>query len=441
MKNRSIYSAMKQGILLCDEQARVIYLNDNFGRYFDIRLKKIKGCPITQVRPDSVVPQVIESGEAIEGRIHSENGHEFAVDVSPVIEEGMVVGSVTVVTLIDNVQPVKTKMNQLEHDRQMLSARMSRVNGTSVSFSDFVFISKAMASVIEAAKQAAQTEMPILLVGESGTGKNLFAQAIHNAGSRREGPFVAVNCATLGKVTLENELFGYEEGLSDPAASYGKAGLFEIAAGGTLFFDEISEMDIELQRKLLHVLQEGRLRRMGSKRDISMDVRIIAACNVDLEQYIGKKQFDPELYAVLTAQKIYIPALRERPEDIDILTEYFLKLNRIRHKRELRLDSEIRAIFRLYTWPDNVRELKNAVAVLSAFSSDGIATRDMLPQYVLSVAEENSGKVMTLNERVREMEREEIKKMLRRYGDRTEGKRKAAQALGISLATLYNKLG
>ena len=427
--------------MLCDEQARILYFNESFSRFTCLKLKKVKGRYLSEVRPDSIVPGVIKAGEEIEGSLLSENGRDYIQDVSPVTEDGRVVGAVVVLTPIENLQSVRTKMDLLERERQMLSARLSKVNGTKVTFQDMVYVSKMEADTIEAAKQAARQDGSILITGESGTGKNVFAQAIHNESSRREGPFVAVNCGMLGKVSLENELFGYEERLPGPQSIYGKAGLLEIAAGGTLFLEDITELDAELQDKLLHVLQEGRLRRMDGGQDIVLDVRIICSSSVNIELYIEEGRFSRALYEKISAAMIHIPPLRERPEDIPVLMDYFLKVNRIRHKRDFTIDPQTRKILQEYTWPDNVRELKNVLASATAFASEGIVTHDMLPQHLLDSVNEKDGRRVTLSERVREIEREEIRKQLRRFGDHTEGKRKAARELGISLATLYNKLG
>ena len=441
MKNRSIYAAMKQGVLLCDEQARIIYFNECFSRFTGRKLKEVRGHYLTEVKPDAIGPRVIETGESIEGLYYSYNGRDYLADINPVIEDGKIVGSVTILTFIENTKFVKEKLIQIEREQQMLSARLSRINGTSVAFRDMVYTSKAFEQTVAQAKAAAREEGPVLVTGESGAGKNIFAQAIHNASSRREGPFMAINCASLGKLTLESELFGFEEGAFEGLASDGKAGLLEIASGGTIFLDEISEMDDELQGKLIRVLKEGRMRRIGSAEDITLNVRIIAASNVNLNIYKEEHRFREELHHLLSGITVDIPPLRKRPEDILPLVDYFLKMNRLKHKREYTMDPEVRKIFLAYPWPDNVREVKNTVACITAAAEDGHITRFMLPQHILDVAEEREGTVRTLGSRVRDFEREEIRKMIRRYGENTEGKRKAAKALGISLATLYNKLG
>ncbi len=441
MKNRSIYAAMKQGVLLCDERARIIYFNECFSRFTGRKLKEVKGHYLAEIKPDSIGPHVIETGEGIEGHYYSYNGRDYLADINPVIEDGRIVGSVTVLTFIENTKFVKEKLIQIEREQQMLSARLSRINGTNVAFRDMVYTSKAFEQTIAQAKAAAREAGPVLVTGESGVGKNIFAQAIHNASTRRGGPFVAINCATLGKLTLESEIFGFEEGAFEGLASDGKAGLLEIASGGTLFLDEISEMDDDLQGKLIRVLREGRMRRMGSAQDVELDVRIIAASNVDLDIYTQEHRFREELYHLLSEVQVQIPPLRERPEDILPLVDYFLKMNRLKHKREYTMDPEVRQVFLEYPWPDNVREVKNLVACITAAADDGHITRFMLPQHILDVAQEREGIPQTLGSRVREFEREEIRKMIRRFGENTEGKRKAAKALGISLATLYNKLG
>lgn len=288
------------------------------------------------------------------------------------------------------------------------------------------------------ARKASATDAPILLASESGTGKELYAQAIHNASSRRGEVFVAVNCANFNANTLESELFGYVEGAFTGAKKGGKIGLFEAANGGTLFLDEVSEMDMGLQAKLLRVIQEGRFRPVGGVAEIETDVRIVCASNADLTAYIDAGRFCRDLFYRLSTFQIRIPPLRERVCDIPALAEVILSGLSRKLKRSAEITTEAVACLMEYDWPGNVRELRNVLEASVYLSENGVITPDSLPSHILH---HGSVEQVSLAQRVKAFEREEINRLLSRYGTTLEGKKKAAAELGISLATLYNKMG
>ena len=349
---------------------------------------------------------------------------------------------------------------------------MSLTNGTRYTFDSIIGDSLIIRNTIELAKRIAGFDSNVLLQGESGTGKELFSQAIHNASDRRSAPFVAVNCAAISKTLLESELFGYEAGSFTGAKKGGKAGLFEAAEGGTIFLDEVSEMDYDLQAKLLRVLQEKKFRRIGGIKEINTNVRVICACNVDIKQYIEDKKFRSDLYYRISVAPINIPPLRERRNDIPALARKFLDSAEIQNKRSYRMTEDAKKLMMSYTWPGNIRELKNAVEYSAMMAQDGIIDTRCLPLSItigtpdegdhnadilnnegLTAAgnagsrlvsyNENSGTYEreTLAELVSTFEKHEINRIIRVYGNTTEGKRKAAKELGISLSSLYAKLG
>ena len=289
------------------------------------------------------------------------------------------------------------------------------------------------------AQKAAATDAPVLLASESGTGKELYAQAIHNASPRRDGGFVAINCANFNANTLESELFGYVEGAFTGAKRGGKMGLFEAADGGTLFLDEVSEMDIGLQAKLLRVIQEGRFRPVGGVNELETDVRVISASNADLQGYIEDGRFRRDLFYRLSTFQIRIPPLRERREDIPALARTILSGLAVKLKRRAEISPEALDCLMGHDWPGNVRELRNVLEASVYLSADGFITPDSLPEHILRCPEQE--RRLPLAQRVQMFERTEIQKLLQRYGSTLEGKKKAAAELGISLATLYNKLG
>jgi transcriptional regulator with PAS, ATPase and Fis domain len=307
------------------------------------------------------------------------------------------------------------------------------------------------------AKRIAKTDSTVLLQSESGTGKELYAQAIHNASPRANELFVAINCANFNADLLDSELFGYERGAFTGAAGEGKIGLFEAAHKGTLFLDEISEMPLPLQSKLLRVLQERRLRRVGAVREIDVDVRIIAACNANLTQYIKDGKFRKDLYFRLNVFSIRVPPLRDRIEEIDALAERILAEFSQTRKRPITITDEAMDCLKRYAWPGNVRELRNVLESSGYLSENGIIDVGVLPNHISKMSEsppqpaQNPARAVTfaapaataaatLAQRVKLFERNEIHKILRKYGDDVAAKKNAARDLGISLATLYNKI-
>ena len=442
MREKDIYEAMNQGVLLCDEKSRLLYFNSSYSRFIGYRLEEICGKPIRDIRPGAVVPDVIANGKPQESLFRVENDQEYFADVYPVMEDGQVVGSVSVVTSMMNANCIKDKMLKLEEQEKVMKDRLSRTNGTHYSFEQIICSSPKTLETIAKAKKVARHPVNILLQGESGCGKELFAQSIHNESDRRDAPFVAINCAALNKTMLESELFGYENGAFTGARKGGKPGLFETAKGGTLFLDEISEMDYDLQAKLLRVLQEKKFRRIGGLQEIDTDIRLISACNVNLQQYIEEKKFRMDLFYRIAVFPLTIPPLRERREDILPLMKHYLHIAEIQNKQNYTFTDEVKERMYCYDWPGNVRELRNTVEYCALMALSTEITLDCLPPSLLQgqqvMQEEN---IIPLDQRIREFEKNEIMHTLDIYGRTTDGKKKAAKALGISLSSLYNKIG
>ncbi|MCR4672289.1 MAG: sigma 54-interacting transcriptional regulator [Lachnospiraceae bacterium] len=439
IRDKAIYDAIEQGILICDEEARIAYCNDSYADFIGVPRSEAIGKKLVELRPGAVAPKVLETGEKIVSALRKERGRDYFADIYPIMEDGRVVGTVSVVTEVEMVSYLKERMEQLNREEEALKVRLNLTNGTRYSFSSIVGSSRRLLDTMTLAKRVAKHDTNILLQGESGTGKELFAQSIHNESSRRAGPFVAINCAALSKTMLESEMFGYEEGAFTGARKGGKPGLFETAKGGTLFLDEISEMDMELQAKLLRVLQENRFRRIGGTKEIETDVRIISACNVDLMKYIDEKKFRRDLFYRIAVVPISVPALRERMEDIPILCYHFVKRAEERNKREYSFSDEVIDAFRRYSWPGNIRELRNCVEYAAMMSNDGCIDVSCLPRQMYS-EDDQDYPVKELSELVREFERNEIQRALDQFGHDTKGKKAAAGALGISLSSLYSKL-
>src|SRR5213075_835470 len=267
--------------------------------------------------------------------------------------------------------------------------QIRRERSQQFSFDQIIGQSPAIREMLSMAQKVAESEVSsVLLQGESGTGKDLVAKAIHYHSNRAEGPFVAINCAALPGTLIESELFGYEKGAFTDAKAR-KEGMFEQAEGGTLLLDEIGEVELSLQAKLLRVLEEGTFRRVGGLKDIPFDARIIAASNRDLRRESEVGRFRLDLYYRLSVIQIDIPALRERGDDILLLAEHYIEMlnERLRLRRRLRgLAPDVTAAFRSYGWPGNVRELRNVVERAMILEDSDLVTTEYLPRDLMAQA-------------------------------------------------------
>lgn len=297
--------------------------------------------------------------------------------------------------------------------------------------------SKEMKDLKKLIKKLANSPTPILITGETGTGKELIAQSIHNASKRSKYPFVAINCSSIPENLFESELFGYLGGSFTGARKEGKIGKIEMAQGGTLFLDELGEMPLSAQPKLLRVLQEYELERVGSSKKIPLDIRIIAATNCNLEDMIAQGKFRQDLFYRIAVINIKLPPLRQRKDDIIPIA--FNYIERLKEKLETPLTSinkEVKSLFLNYDWPGNIRELQNVVEYAANLCEDKIMTIDDLPESILKDVSLNEGN----NKECNEIENEKIKKLLDEYGYTLEGKKQIAKVLGISLRTLYRRI-
>jgi transcriptional regulator with PAS, ATPase and Fis domain len=437
----AIFHALREGILLIDTQEKIVFANQRYLDFLHRSKEEILGRPLREIRPGARLPTVLRTGQPIFHAPRQENVDEeiYFVNMYPVRRDNEVVGGLSVITFLEDACSFQEQLESYEKRSKKLLHRVNRANSARYTFDSITAVGETMQAAKALARRAAATDVPVLLASESGTGKELFAQAIHNASPRGGGVFVAINCANFNANTLESELFGYVEGAFTGAKKGGKMGLFEAASGGTLFLDEVSEMDIGLQAKLLRALQEGRVRPVGAVEEIEVDVRLICASNADLSAYIQAGKFRQDLFYRLSTFQIRIPPLRERREDIPALAETILADLAKKLKRSVEITPEALACLMEHDWPGNVRELRNALEASVYLSDNGCITPDTLPAHLLHRTEEKEE--LPLAQRVRAFEREEIRKLLQRYGSTLEGKKRAAAELGISLATLYNKLG
>jgi PAS domain S-box-containing protein len=423
----AIVESMSDGLLTIDRTGHITYMNATGGRILGVDPKKVIGRYIGDIvdfRP--VVLSVLETGQGYVDRefmVKTGTGFKHFIKTAvPIRDEN---GNLTgVVDTFREIKRVRKMVNQ------MVGATAN------FTFADILGESQEMAECVRLAKIAAQSSSPVLLQGESGTGKELFAQAIHNASNRREGPFVALNCAALPRELIESELFGYEEGAFTGASRGGRPGKFELASGGTIFLDEIGDMPLDMQAKLLRVLQEHRVVRLGGTYYIDCDVRVIAATNKDLAYEVEQGNFRRDLYYRLNVIFIPIPPLRQRGADLDLLVE------RLTEKISKKLGHEVHSfspgalqILRSYPWPGNVRELENVIerAVNMARGKE-ISAAEVLR---LLKHQQAASAVFSEPLSIEELEKRAIEQALKAVGGNIS---LAARLLKISRNTLYNKL-
>jgi len=403
-----------------------------------------KDCTVDLVEGESVHLEVLRTGKAVKGKTLKvgPKRKDVIAEAAPIIVNGVVKGSVAVIHDLTEVNEIYKQLDQAKQIIRNLEAKYT--------FEDIVGSSEILNNAIEKAKIAAETPATVILRGESGTGKELFAHAIHNASSRKYAQFVRVNCAAINENLLESELFGYEEGAFTGASKGGKIGLFEKANGGTIFLDEIGELTLNTQAKLLRVLQEKEIMRVGSTKPIPIDVRIITATNVDLEKAIKENKFRQDLYYRLNVVPIYIPALRERLADVGLLVKHMINRFNQEYGRNVdRVSDSVLEIIRAYHWPGNVRELENFIgrAMINIRMHEYLMTALHLPQlgtinpalkYDMNeqLAEKIEGNNQ-LDAKLKAFEKYHIESVL----EKNKGNREAAaKELGISIRSLYYKM-
>ena len=303
-----------------------------------------------------------------------------------------------------------------------------------VEFSKLIGKSEAISRAIELAKKVAPTDTTVLLLGETGTGKELFAEAIHRSSKRREKPFVAINCSAIPRDLQESELFGHKKGAFTGAVQ-DKIGLFEEAHTGTIFLDEIGDMTPETQTKLLRAIETKTITRLGDTKPRAVDIRFIAATNVNLKEAIAEKRFREDLYYRLNGFTIFLPPLRERLDDIDLLAHHFLAIYSAKFKKNItEMSEEFRTALKRQRWTGNIRELKNIIERAVLLSSGDMLGIDLLPE---DIRNPSSGIVTSTINTLDEVERNHILYVLKQAED---NKTQAAKVLGIGTATLYRKL-
>ncbi|UYI79888.1 MAG: sigma 54-interacting transcriptional regulator [Fusobacterium varium] len=434
-----IFDSLYDGILIIDKEGIVRYINPAYTRITKVEEKNIIGRYLSEVRPGSRLTNVVKN-EKMELGAHRKMGEvEYLVNMVPIYEEGKVIGGISLLNELIDIYKLTEKLNLSKIIIQNLKEHVKTLGNGKYSFDDIIAVDEKSVEVKDFAKRIALADSNVLITGESGTGKELYASAIHNLSPRKDFPFIPVNCASFEKNLIESELFGYEEGAFTGAKKNGKTGLFQLAQGGTLFLDEIGELEYGLQGKLLRVLQEKSVRKIGGSKEIPIDVRLICATNKNLEKMIQDNTFRRDLYYRIAIMPLSILPLREKKNDIKSIAEKFLLDLSIKYKKEVKLNENALKVLKEYDWPGNIRELKNIIEFTFNMVEGNEIKAEHLPIAIKKNLKENDN-ISPLSEVVKEAEKSYLKKVIEIYGDSVEGKKKAAKALEISLATLYNKL-
>ncbi|WP_213951837.1 sigma-54 interaction domain-containing protein [Tepidanaerobacter syntrophicus] len=431
-----ILKHVHEGIVIADREGRVIYVNEANERITGLDNKKILGQKVIDVVPTSSLIDVLKSGKERLGVKTRVNNKYVYSNIVPIYESGVLIGSISVFLDLTEIQDLNQK---LESARQQINSLSKQLSGF-IGDKDFIVgRNPKMQKVLEVAKKAAGVISSVLITGESGTGKEVVAKFIHNNSPRKNGPFIEVNCSAIPETLLESELFGYEPGAFTGADPKGKTGLLEKANGGTIFLDEIGDMPFSIQAKLLRVLQDSEIRKLGGGRKIKLDIRVISATNRSLEAMVESGEFREDFYYRLNVIHIELPPLRERSEDIPVYAK--LLMDKIGQRLNKKIQDISPAALRClinYHFPGNIRELENILEKGFVMDEDGIIGVDDLPEF-LSLKPEHNILKWNFDENwptLQEAEKAIIERTLKAFPNKT----KAAKVLGISRATLYRKM-
>jgi transcriptional regulator with PAS, ATPase and Fis domain len=436
-----IFDSIHNGCLITDAAGYVTHFNRPYGDFLGVDPEAQIGKHCTEVVENSRMHIVAHTGIPEINHTHLIKGQRMVVQRIPIRKDGKVIAVFGQVMFKDvrDVTKLAKRLSLLETKVELYERELLTIRSTKHTLDSITGESKVIQSLKMEALRAAATNLPVLISGESGTGKELFAQGIHQASPRRVHPFVRINCAAIPKDLLESELFGYEKGAFTGASAAGKPGKIELANQGTLFLDEIGDLPLQMQPKLLRVLEDKEFERVGGTKVLRSDFRLIAATNHNLEEMVSDRRFRKDLFYRLNVIPLSVPPLRERREDIIPIAQQLLEqMCQEASLPEITLDAEVQAVLMGCDWPGNVRELSNVFErVLSSLQGDTIHLSD-LPFY-LHRGRKASPKPRgaSLKDLQTNTEKDAILHALRKAG---HNKARAARALGIHRTHLYKKM-
>lgn len=439
---KELVDQLYDGIIMCNKEGYITMINQTYCDFLGTTIEKSIGKHVTEVLENTRMHVVLETGKAELGQLMRIGDREIIVSRMPIREGDEVVGVLGKVVFNDlrELRSIVERYNIMERKLDFYRQELKRMVSAKYSFTHIFADHPMMQDAIQLAKKVANTKSSILILGESGTGKELFAHAIHESSTRSENAFVRVNCAAIPKDLMEAELFGYEEGAFTGAKKGGKPGKIELAHGGTLFLDEIGDMPLDMQVKLLRVLQEREVERIGATRPLSVDIRVIAATHRPLEELIKQGKFREDLFYRLHVFTINIPPLRELGRSILSLAAHLIKqLNHDLYTNVESISKRVEEIFLSHRWPGNVRELHNVLERAVQLAEKGQLEAEHLPVYLQDQPNISTEEGISLDLEA-ELARTEKRVIQQAVKQCNGNKVQAAQLLGIHRASLYRKL-
>ncbi len=432
---QEVINITQKSVVITDFDGNIEYYNDKANNLFGIKTNK--HTTINELLLDIDTIEMSKLGEEIKGK-------EFSYEDAKISFRGIV--DAKICKLDDSYDRVASVVYVIEELRQAIVSATNMINANiATEFDNIKHNSESMTEVIQLAKKASMTDSTILITGESGTGKELFARALHHDSKRKSESFIAINCSAIPENLFESELFGYEEGAYTGALKGGRPGKFELAHKGTLLLDEIGDMPLNLQPKLLRVLQDGKVMRISGKSYIDVDVRIIASTNSNLEEKVKNKEFREDLYYRLNVIPLHLPPLRERKDDLELLANYFInKFSKKLEKNIYAIDKSAIEIIKSYEWNGNVRELENAIEYAVNMSEKEFIDIDCLPVKIrnkkITQCEILAKESEVILQKIDDLEKRELIKAIKLYGLNGNAVKKICEKLGISKATFYRKI-
>ncbi len=429
-----VLESVEDGICVVNKEGEITYVNPAYIKI--VGQDELIGKNVFNIAPEGVRCRVLKTGKPVLGEISQKaNGVRIVANVNPIVVDGEVAGVVSTIKDLTEVRELMEKLNQITARAEYLEQELIRTKKPHEAFNKIIGSNSKLMESLAVAGKAADTSSTVMIRGESGTGKELVAEGIHYSSSRREGPFIRVNCAAIPGSLLESELFGHERGAFTGAIKR-KLGKFELAHQGTIFLDEIGDMDKQMQVKLLRVIQERKFERVGGEETIAVDVRIIAATNRSLEEMVEEGSFREDLYYRLNVIPVFLPPLRDRRDDIPVLVDHFIsKFNQSLGKSVKCLKAEALEVMSGYGWPGNVRELENVIERLVTLTDSHFVDIDELPGYL---RRGDKDKEVFDDEVIlswEEYERQIITRALEKYGTYN----RAGKVLGLTHKTIANK--
>ncbi len=437
---KTIIDSIYAGIYLADGEGKTLMVNSIYETMSGIPASELVGKKLNDLVNEGYFTEsasmvVIQTRSPATVIYTCKTGKKLMAKGKPIFDQdGQLVRIVNTVWDITELMRMESKIEETKEFSVGEGKHKSRIG----AMEDFVARSDKMLHVLDLAMRVAKVDSTVLILGESGVGKEIIAKIIHKASANNQGPFIKVNCASIPENLLESELFGYEKGSFTGASKEGKTGMFELASGGTILLDEIGEMPVHLQAKLLRVLQDKEIIPVGGTKPRKIDTRVIAATNRNLVEMVKRGQFREDLYYRLNVVPIIIPPLRERKEDILSLIVYFMHGYNKKYNTNKKLSNEIIEKLTRYSWPGNVRELQNFVERMIVITDEEDITLKDVNDYFIDRNEDiqlEDARELTLKEQVEKTEKMAVEEALKRCGST----RKAARVLGVDQSTVVRK--